>query len=57
MALKFASDHRERYEYNLAELCCDLTDPCQVFGGCSSSTPAVPTWLNKASRQWREFAK
>lgn len=63
MALKFASEYRERYGYSIAELCrlilrlVTLLTLAKVFGGCSSSTPAVPTWLNNVSQQWHEIAE
>ena len=61
IALKFASDHRERYG-NIDRSaksfpCYHFADSCQDFGGFSLSMPAAPTWLNKHSREWHEYAK
>ena len=62
MALKFASDYRERYK-NIFTLFCarrtlhDFANACQASGEFSLSTRAVPTWLNKVSQRWPKFAK
>ena len=62
MALKFASDQREKYISTFTLLCArrtlrDFADPGQDSGAFSSSTLAVATWLNKVSRRWQESAK
>ena len=61
MALKFASDHRERYGNSICSVYSILhryfANSCQAFGAFSLSIPAVSTWPNKHSREWPEYAK
>ena len=62
MALKFASDHRERYKSTFTLFCArrtlrDFADSCQASGEFSLSTPAVPTLLNRVSQRWQECSK